>query len=834
MSARVARASMGGFNRRAEWVWTSSPHPVKTMFDSADDTACRLDRNRFTYFRRTFEVATPVASARVSVSSGGRYQLYVNERLIGRGPDRCHPEFQHVDSYDISAFLHEGANVVACLVHTYGEDMSWYVRPPMLQRETFGCGGFFLQGDVLFQDGGDCVSLDTGSGEWQCLPSEAWNPDTAVSGPGFAEEFSFTVEPAGWRSTEFDDTDWLVPIVQTAVLRLGGTTYRPFPRMVIPQAAKLTDDDPVRPTSLRVGHSDPGGEGLEGFRAEGAAVPTDGWVSVESRSATDSEVAIYLLDFGRTEIGHIFFEVEGSAGQRVRYSYSERLAPNGSALLLDAIPSISTSPVHTVDLKDGRQRFEQFDAAGGRYVELHVTLNGRQLKLVDAGIIPTRYPVVETGQFDCSDPALVEVWTAAALTVRLCRQDGFIDCPHREQRQWTGDAHVQASFGYMTHNDPRPAERMLRQVAETQRGDGMVMMATVSDLSATGKLFIPDFCLWWVLAMESHLLYTGRTEVLTEVLPAAVRALRWFVDFVDEDGLLCNVPGWNFIDWSMELDRNGEVTALNALYVAAVRSLCGVADHLGLENLTRELLPIAENIADAINRHLYDPSRGLYADARNRGDLSPRFSQQANSVVIAFGIAPRERSTAIAQIISNPQTLTLARAWAEDCDRAFDPSTQIIMAQPFFSHFVHLAYAVTGKLDPMLAAIRESWLPMARRNGTIWEHWQDTPMTSLCHAFSATPLYDLPTHVVGIRPTKPGFAEFRVKPGLGDLQWASATMPTPHGDVEARWEVLEHGDLRLTLTVPQGTAAVIEPPAGFTGATERGPGEHELTYHAGG
>ena len=483
-------------------------------------------------------------------------------------------------------------------------------------------------------------------------------------------------------------------------------------------------------------------------------------------------------------------------------------------------------------MKDGRQRFEQFNPAGFRYLELHVQ-PGKVFQLLDSGVVPSVYPVTETGSFDCPDKRLVEVWQAAALTLRLCRQDGFIDCPNREQRQWTGDAHVQALFGYMAHSDPGPAERMHRQIAETQRADGMVMMATVCDLAAAGKLYIPDFALWWVLALESHFLYTGRLEELKDVTPAAVRTLQWFLSFIDEDGLLSDVPGWTFIDWSMELDRNGQVTALNALFVAAVRGITIVAKALGLSKLTDELETVAERVAGAVNRHLYDSSRGLYADARSRGVLSDHFSQQANAAVVAFNIAPADRCAALIDRISDDKSVTLTRAWINDIERPFHPKTQIIMAQPFFSHFVHEAYASAGRTDAILASIRKNWHPMIGRNGTIWEHWQDTPATSLCHAFSATPIYDLPTHIAGIRPTQPGFEEFRIKPSLGDLDWVEATVPTPRGEIFARWEITESGALKLLLSVPEGTKAVIMPPPGFQGPTSAAPGKHELFYSPG-
>lgn len=802
---------MARFVRRAEWVWTRPPAELASPFQPAPSPGCEEDRNRYVYFRRSFSIAGTPTSAPVFVSADGRYQLFVNGRRVGRGPGRCHPEYQHVDPYDVSRYLQPGPNVIACLVHTYGADLAWYVRRSQLEREVFGCGGFFFQGDITVPAGDRAasrgetfpsVSLDTGDGQWRFLVSAAWNPDTAIAGPGFEEEFSSDDEPNGWRQIECDVTDWGRPFVQKSTLPLGETVLRPFPRMVLPDAAALVDGEPVRPVSVR---------------------------QLEIDTSSDGET-ISVLDFGRTEMGRLFFEVESAGGTELTFVYSERLAPDGSALVPDRVAGISEPPFHRVRLGPGRRRFEQFEPAGFRYAEVRLHPQSGEALLVDAGVVPSRYPVEETGRFRCSVPELNEVWEGCALTARLCRQDGFIDCPHREQRQWTGDAHIQALLGYMVHGDPRPAERMLRQVAETQRADGMVMMATVSDLSAAGKLYIPEFGLWWVLAMETHLRYAGRAQELAPLVPAAVHLLAWFCDFVDDDGLLADIPGWNFVDWSMELDRSGEGTVMNAVFVGAVRALETVARAVGLELLMDRVSRVAERIAESINQFLFDDVRGLYADARHHGVLSKVFSQHANAAVIAFGIAPAERWQGIVDAIADPEAVVLTRAWRFDIERPFDPGSQIVRAQPFFSHFVHDAYARVGAIGALLSSIQGRWLPMIRRNGTAWEQWQDTPTTSLCHGFSATPLYDLPTHVVGIVPTAPGFSRFSVRPQLGNLTFAEAIMPTPRGEIVVRWDEADDGTMNLAITVPAGTVAQIAPPDGLIGPRELASGDHRVRY----
>ena len=54
---------------------------------------------------------------------------------------------------------------------------------------------------------------------------------------------------------------------------------------------------------------------------------------------------------------------------------------------------------------------------------------------------------------------------------------------------------------------------------------------------------------------------------------------------------------------------------------------------------------------------------------------------------------------------------------------------------------------------------------------------------SLCHAWGASPIYLFGRYVLGVEPTKPGYAEYVVAPDLGGLDWVEGTVPTPHGPV---------------------------------------------------
>jgi hypothetical protein len=62
------------------------------------------------------------------------------------------------------------------------------------------------------------------------------------------------------------------------------------------------------------------------------------------------------------------------------------------------------------------------------------------------------------------------------------------------------------------------------------------------------------------------------------------------------------------------------------------------------------------------------------------------------------------------------------------------------------------------------------------------------PTRSDCHAWSASPNYELLATVCGIEPGNPGFSSVRIAPHLGDLTRAEGTLPHPAGLIRVRLE----------------------------------------------
>jgi hypothetical protein len=184
------------------------------------------------------------------------------------------------------------------------------------------------------------------------------------------------------------------------------------------------------------------------------------------------------------------------------------------------------------------------------------------------------------------------------------------------------------------------------------------------------------------------------------------------------------------------------------LFVAALKAVVAVALLTGADTIVRELRYLADKVKSAVNRYLWDEERGIYVDARLNKKMSDIVSQQANAAVIYFDLAPKKRWPRIFEFILDEDRVKLTRAWRHDKERTFDPLHDVIMAQPFFCHFLHGAMFKAGISEEMLVHIRRYWEPMIKEGSTCWETRQLSDITSICHGFSATPTFDLSTYIL--------------------------------------------------------------------------------------
>jgi hypothetical protein len=395
--------------------------------------------------------------------------------------------------------------------------------------------------------------------------------------------------------------------------------------------------------------------------------------------------------------------------------------------------------------------------------------------------------------------------------VDLNSHDAYLDCPTREQRAWTGDSVVHQMVDLVANPDWSMAV-WHPQLAAEPRPDGMLAMAAASDFAQDDRTMIPDWSLHWVRSLHHLYRYTGDRDLVAELAPVAERTLRWFESFLGPDGLLHDVSGWLLIDWS-SVYSSGCSSTLNALWARALEDLAEISDWLGNAGTAAWARSRRDAVRDAFDV-FWDARRQVYVDHVVEGRARPVASQHPGAAALAAGIVPADTIAAVVARLVDRSRL-IRRSWVMDPLTAdgggdgfmylvvgypepdWDVEEQMVEAQPFFRYVLHDGVARAGRAD-LVADLCRDWSVFLDAGETTWpECWTGG---TRCHGWSSTPTRDLVVHTLGITPAEPGYASVRVAPALGDLDWARATVPTPHGPVTV--EADRNGRVEVDSPVP--------------------------------
>jgi len=472
-----------------------------------------------------------------------------------------------------------------------------------------------------------------------------------------------------------------------------------------------------------------------------------------------------LLDFGREVVGFLEFELESPKGVVLDWNCFEFMRGNDiqhTGGLNNTLRYVS---------REGSQKFHSIVRRGFRYALLTVRNFRVPIKIRRIACLLNTFPVIERGDFMCSDPLLNQIWRMCRYTTRLCMEDTFVDCPAYEQTLWVGDARGEALINYVTFGEYGMPNRCWKLTGRSLHRSRL----TESQVPSGWENVLTAWSLLWMLACEESYIWSGDESFLKEIYSAIAKNCKGIESFVNSRGLL-EIEAWNMLDWApMDTPPSGIVTHQNALSVAALRSAARLARILRKEGDASHYTKVAERIRGAINEHLWSDEAQAYIDSIHAdGERSKVISQQTNTMVFLCDCAPPDREKIIRNYVAE-----VPQGWTR-------------VGSPFAMFFTFEALARMGKFDELLRQTRDRWgLMIDEGTTTCWETFP-TPgakhfTRSYCHAWSAGPAYFLSIYQLGIRPISPGFTEALIAPQPAGLKWARGRMPTPHGEIEVSW-----------------------------------------------
>lgn len=153
--------------------------------------------NKYFSFRKDVTLKKDITDAYLSITADSRYILWINGRLVGRGPARCIPKNQSYTTYNIKEYLREGINNIAVLVHRFGVSTGQYIN----RSRT----GLFAYGQIKYNNGKkEEIKTDL---SWHVRQAD-WFLDTdkRISIQlGFQEIFDSRKELQGWQTVAISE-----------------------------------------------------------------------------------------------------------------------------------------------------------------------------------------------------------------------------------------------------------------------------------------------------------------------------------------------------------------------------------------------------------------------------------------------------------------------------------------------------------------------------------------------------------------------------------------------------------------------------------------------------
>jgi hypothetical protein len=715
------------------------------------------------HLRKDFTLPSVPPHFVVYASADNRYKLFVNGKLISRGPSRGDLDHWRFETVDLAAELHTGTNVLAAVIWNYAD------LAPMAQMTDQT--GFVLQASSAIEtavntDASWKARLDTSRTP---LPLPKDQVGYYVAGVG--ERVDGSAYPWGWEAENYDAATWAL------AQKLGQAGPR---GMRDSHSRWMMVADPLPPQAETL-------QRLERVvRAQGVPAPPAAFLAGQSPLVVPAHtVASILLDQSFETTGYPELVVSGGPDSRVSLMYTEALvAADGTKGNRDETEGKTVPGFRDEFVPDGgaHRAFSPLWWRTYRYVQLEVRTGEAPLTLEDVRAYYTAYPFHQAASFHSDDAMLERIWQVGWRTAQLCAHETYMDCPYYEQLQYAGDTRIQGLISLYATGDERLLKNAIELLADSQTSEGLTQSRYPSALPQ----YISGFSLYWIGMMHDLSWYHGDVEELRPLLPNARAVLAWYEGQLSSSGLLGRLPWWPFLDWAKEFvdgvpaeEADGQSAALSLQFAVGLREMADVEDSLGDAEQARHDRALATRIGAAVYRLCWDAVKKELADTPRKNS----FSQQANILaVLADAIPPVDQSRVLERVLQD-STLT--------------------QASYYFKFYLFRAMKKAGLANRYLAQL-EPWRGMLAEGLTTFA---ETPGNSRsdCHAWSAHPVFDLLATVAGIEPAAPGFTRVTIEPSLGPLHSLQAAMPTPHGVIGVDYQ----GDAKqftAEITLPEGVS----------------------------
>lgn len=411
--------------------------------------------------------------------------------------------------------------------------------------------------------------------------------------------------------------------------------------------------------------------------------------------------------------------------------------------------------------------------------------------------------------FRCDDTLLNQIWELCKYSMKATSFAGTFVDGDRERITYEADTYINQLSYYAVSDQYSIARNSLERLIyhSTWPTEWILQMALIAynDYLYTGDIaFLQKYyedlkmrTMWNLRNANDHLLHSGGGITDTYLLShinTHTSSIRDIVDWPPSE-----LNGYQLKECN---------TAVNAFYYKGLEAFAEIAAALDNNYDASCFRKYAQEARNAFNTILLRPD-SLYND----GIGADHASLHGNMLTLAMGITADTCRSAALNFIKK----------------------QGMACSPYGAQF--LLDAVFEVNDPdyalklMTDTTLRSWYEMMRDGSTIttesWSH-KIKKNQDWNHAWGAAPANIISRRLMGIVPTKPGFARVRIAPQTGRLGYAYIKQPTPRGVITMEIKPDGASKKRFTVEIPPNMTADIVLPDGDTKTVGSGRWDYVL------
>ncbi|MBL7862266.1 MAG: alpha-L-rhamnosidase [Cyclobacteriaceae bacterium] len=695
------------------------------------------------HFRKTFTLQSKPHQFVIHLSADNRYRLFVNGTYVTDGPQISDSRHWRFESLDIASLLKPGENLIAVQVVNFGEAAPVY----MMGKRA-----------ALIVQGEDSIAAQINTNQtWKYFLNKGIEPSIFKPGDpnlfyqyyaaGPLDIVKGNQFPWDWEKPAYNDSSWTSASPSETGAPFGVVGYGDATWELIPRSIPLMERTYQSYGVIRRSN---------GFSKSMNRIP----VTIPANTTCSILVDQQQLTSAFPEL-----IVSGGSGSKIKVTYAEALFEDiRNKGHRDSIHNRSIHGVFDWFIPDGGQArvFTTLTYRTFRYVQLDITTTHDPLVIEKLGCWFTAYPFEKQAAFGSNDKSLSKIFDIGWHTARLCAYETYMDCPYWERLQYIGDTRIQTLVSYYVSGDDRLARNSLEQFYWSLTYDGLTYSRYPSSLAQ----YIPNYSLVWITMIHDYFMYRNDPEFVEKFLPGIQRVLDHFEQYMTPDNMMKEQPYWDFLDHTFPTHKIIEESYFkkltsNSLFYAYTLSLAAeLFNNFNKPELAQKYSMRSQQLKGSVKRQCWEANRQLYSDTPDK----KHFSMHSNILALLCGMVPREEQAEFVKRIVENKSITRTTL--------------------YFDFYLGRAMNLAQAGDQYFQLLNQ------------WKELLDLGLTTFpegvsrseCHAWSASPNFEMLATFAGIQPQTPGFKKVLVRPQLQALQRVTGKIPHWAGELSVEFE----------------------------------------------